>query len=116
VPRKTLVVPTDLGHKAAEAFNRSGISFVFTELGVALTFCQESLSAGEPSKAIRAARYARQAFKEALKKRKEFVFSAGERENFTERVLELKTLFRAISRRKIPAGPGWAQTSESPER
>jgi len=35
-------------------------------------------SAGEPSKAIRAARNARQAFKEALKKRKEFVFSASE--------------------------------------
>jgi hypothetical protein len=102
VPRKRRIVPTSLGREAAESFNRTGIDFVFTELDVALTFCQESLSAREQSKAIRTAGYARQAFKEALKKRKEFVFSESEMKDFVERVLQLKHLFRQAKWREIP--------------
>jgi hypothetical protein len=117
VPRKRPVVSTDLRRKAVETFNRTGIDFVFTELDVALTFCRESLSAREQSKAIRAARYARLAFDVALRKRKEFAFSASEKKEFAKRVLQLKILFREVRRRKIPYdAPELAEHSQSPER
>ena len=102
MPHKKRVFSTNLMREAAETFNRTGIDFVFTELSVALTFCQESLSAREQSKAIRAARYARQAFKEALKKRKEFDFSDSERKDFAGKVAQLKHLFRQVRWREIP--------------
>jgi hypothetical protein len=89
----------------AESFNRTGIDFVFTELDVAITFCRESLSSRDPSRAIRAVGNARRAFRVALKKRKEFVFSELQKRDLVERVSQLKTLLREVARRKLPHTP-----------
>jgi len=95
----------DKTRASAESFNRTGIDFVFTELDVAITFCRESLSARDPSRAIRAVGNARRAFRVALKKRKEFVFSEIQKRDLVERVSQLKTLLREVAGRKLPHTP-----------
>ena len=101
MPYKRPNVTADTAARA-ESFNRTGIDFVFTELDVAITFCRESLLAREPSRAMRAVGNVRRAFRVALKKRKEFVFTEVEKRDLVERVAQLKTLFREVARRKLP--------------
>jgi hypothetical protein len=96
------VLSTNTGSVTFESFNRAGIDFVFTELEVAITFCRQSLFARDTSKAVRAMGNARHAFRVALKKRKEFVFSEREKKDLAERVSQLKTLIHEVARRKIP--------------
>jgi hypothetical protein len=96
------VLSTNTGSVTVESFNRAGIEFVFTELDAAITFCRQSLFARDTSKAVRAMENARHAFRVALKKRKEFIFSERERNDLRERVSQLKTLIREVARRKIP--------------
>jgi hypothetical protein len=90
---------------STESFNRTGIDFVFTELDVAMTFCRESLSTRDPSRSMRAVGNARRAFREALRRRKNFVFSEVQRRDLVERVVQLKTLLREVARRKLPHTP-----------
>jgi 23S rRNA U2552 (ribose-2'-O)-methylase RlmE/FtsJ len=96
---------SDNTRATAESFNRTGIDFVFTELDVAITFCRESLSSRDPSRSMRAVGNARRAFREALRKRKKFVFSEVQKRDLVERVVQLKTLLREVARRKLTHTP-----------
>lgn len=96
------VLSTNTGSVTFESFNRAGKQFVFTELDVAITFCRECLFARDTSKAARAMENARRAFRVALKKQREVIFSERERNDLAERVSQLKTLIREVARRKIP--------------
>jgi hypothetical protein len=101
MPHKTSFAST-YAENPASPFNRAGVTFVFTELEVAISCCQQSLISRDPSRAIRSLANARRALQVALERRKKYVFSEGEKKDLAEKVCELKLLFREVTRRKIP--------------
>jgi len=102
MPYKRFALSTNMENIGFESFNRAGKTFVFTEMDLAITFCQLSLLAHDPSKVIDGIRNARRAFRVASQKRKEIVLNEDERRELGERVSRLRTLLREVALRKSP--------------